>query len=83
MKKTEMKKFWLVWNSKGNAPRVQHSSREFAENEAARLARENPGQNFIVLKAVGGSGSSPAKLRNIKFVNIGRDGPPFAPEVRA
>ena len=44
--------FWLVWNPGGNAPRFQHPSLESAENEAKRLARHAPGQEFFVLRPV-------------------------------
>jgi hypothetical protein len=44
--------FWMVWRLNGKQPRKQHTSREYAEEEAARLARENPGTRFVVLEAV-------------------------------
>lgn len=43
-------KFWMV---KGRGPtNYCHDSRISAEEEAKRLARENPGQLFAVLEAV-------------------------------
>jgi len=44
--------FWLVWRDGGWAPQYKHDSRKSAENEAERLARENPGQDFYVLMPV-------------------------------
>lgn len=41
--------FYLVWREGGNAPRVKHETVTQAENEAERLARQNPGVEFYVL----------------------------------
>ena len=44
--------FWIVWAPAGRLPpRVRHSRRCLAEAEAHRLARENPGAEFIVMQA--------------------------------
>ncbi|MBO29517.1 MAG: hypothetical protein CML61_12320 [Rhodobacteraceae bacterium] len=44
--------FWVV---KGNGPATfQHDTREQAEREAERLARQNPGRKFYVLETVCG-----------------------------
>lgn len=40
--------FYLVWNPNGRLPQFRHESRESAEVEAARLAREHNGQTFFV-----------------------------------
>lgn len=49
----EDKPFWLVWNqSAGYPPRFCHETRISAEKEAERLARLNPGQEYVVLEAV-------------------------------
>ena len=44
--------FYLVWNP-GNTrnPRVQHPNRSLAVMEARRLAKENPGEEFVVLES--------------------------------
>lgn len=47
----EEKKFYMVWNPNGGAPRVRHSSKTEARNEATRLALANPRQQFYVLSA--------------------------------
>ena len=47
-----MEQFWMVWNEWGQAPTVKHLSPEAAREEAARLARANPGQSFHVLSLV-------------------------------
>lgn len=44
--------FFMVWNPNGYPPRVQHGDRTAADREATRLARENPGQRFVVLMAM-------------------------------
>ena len=46
-----MKKFWYIWNLEGQPPRYRHYSEGDAVLEADRLARDNPGQYFIVLEA--------------------------------
>ncbi len=43
--------FWVIWNERANAPTVKHWSYQSAKNEAERLARCNPGQEFHVLKS--------------------------------
>lgn len=43
--------FWLVWSPSGSMPpRHQHASHASACNEAARLARENPGKVFYAIQ---------------------------------
>ncbi|MBF6987237.1 hypothetical protein [Cupriavidus sp. IK-TO18] len=45
-------KFWIVWSPTGMAPpKYRHSGYGSAVTEAERLAREHPGQEFIVLGA--------------------------------
>lgn len=73
----EATKFWFVWNPQGNAPRHRHGSRSAADAEAMRLARQHYGQQFIVLKAVGGACSQEAPIEPIKFVAGDTDDIPF------
>jgi hypothetical protein len=47
----EDKDFCFVWTKKGRIPRKVHHTPALAEAEAQRLAAENPGQKFIVLRA--------------------------------
>lgn len=48
--------FWLVWNpASPKTPRYRHASRESADIEAFRLAREHPDQAFYVMEWVGGT----------------------------
>ena len=45
-------KFWIVWSPTGaTPPKYRHSTRGAAVSEAERLAREKPGQEFIVMGA--------------------------------
>lgn len=44
--------FWMVWNERGDAPRVKHPNKASAQREAERLARLNRGSAFIVLESV-------------------------------
>lgn len=44
--------FWMVWNPEGRAPTYKHTAFDSAVQEAERLARENPGQVFVVLSSV-------------------------------
>lgn len=43
--------FFLVWNPARNVPTVRHPTREAATFEAERLARQQPGDQFFVLRA--------------------------------
>ena len=52
MDKFWMGRFWLVWNPAGRSPSHRHKSIEDAVKEAERLARQEPGQRFIVLEAL-------------------------------
>lgn len=45
------KKFWMITGD-GNSPKVRHTNRQDAVNEAERLAKHNPGTEFFVLEAV-------------------------------
>lgn len=45
--------FWIVWSPTGiRPPKRRHASYRIAVTEAERLARENPGSEFIVLEAM-------------------------------
>jgi hypothetical protein len=47
------KRFWMVWCLQGRAPTTKHLSQEKARQEAERLARANPGREFVVLQSLG------------------------------
>ncbi len=47
-----IKPFWLVWRPDGAAPAFQHPTEQSARTEAERLARLNPGRQFVVLETV-------------------------------
>lgn len=44
----------MVWCEDGGVPTVRHGSYEAADREAQRLARQNRGRVFYVLRCVGG-----------------------------
>jgi hypothetical protein len=44
--------FFLVWNPTRGAPTVKQATYGIAENEAKRLARQAPGEEFFVLACV-------------------------------
>lgn len=48
-KNTDDPPFYLVWNPQRGLPAFQHPTMQEAEEEAKRLARDNPGENFFVL----------------------------------
>lgn len=43
------RKFHVVWNPEGGAPTKRYTTATEAREEAERLARCNPGQEFVVL----------------------------------
>lgn len=49
-----VKKFWTVWSpqSPKSNPTVKHELEPLAVEEARRLARHLPGQEFFVMKSV-------------------------------
>lgn len=59
--------FWIVWNVGGGNPTVMHPDRDKAEREAQRLARLNPGADFVVFASVIG-------FRKTDLVRIEYDG---------
>jgi hypothetical protein len=48
-----MEKFWMVWNENNMIPVVRHLTEGSARDEAERLARKHPGQEFHILKYAG------------------------------
>lgn len=48
-----MYKFWVVWNPQDRNPMYKHGQYQAAKDEAKRLARLNPDQEFHVLEQVG------------------------------
>ena len=53
MESTEYKEFFLIWNPIGRSPTYKHESIVTATKEAERLAVQNPGHEFHVLRAIG------------------------------
>lgn len=70
-------RFWFVWNPSAGIPRARHSSKGSAQAEAERLARLHPGQQFIVLKSVGGAVIPSGDVEPITFVKASSDDIPF------
>ncbi|WP_457797615.1 hypothetical protein [Methylocystis sp. S23] len=68
--------FWMVH---GDGPtNVRHSCREIAEREAERLARNNPGHPFYVLRAVARYRRVEVERVDLEPTSVGLDGePPF------
>lgn len=52
IKEGQKEELYVIWNPKGKNPHYKHTSLEDAEKEAERLAKENPNQEFYVLKAI-------------------------------
>lgn len=73
----ELTKFWFVWNPAARAPQYRHGSKALAQQEAERLAALHPGQQFIVLKAVGGAVAPNRPIESIVFVPSDADDIPF------
>jgi hypothetical protein len=48
---TQTRKFWMITGD-GNSPKVRHTDRQSAVHEAERLAKANPGIEFLVLESV-------------------------------
>lgn len=44
--------FWMIYGNGQGAPTMKHASRDDAEREAKRLARNNPGVQFYVLQTI-------------------------------
>lgn len=66
-----MKQFWMVWNVGGCEPRYQHTSENNAIHEAERLAREHPGEAFVVLEAI-----HARKVSDMRSLNFRVPSPP-------
>lgn len=66
--------FWLVWNPQGRAPTHKHITGQSAHDEAKRLAMANPGQEFYVMKAIGGFGADMPKIKEMKIRRKPSDG---------
>ena len=67
--------FWLVWNENGHAPTFKHPSRQHADDEAIRLARQVKGQKFVVLASV--NAWVVDDLKHIDMRDYNDDGIPF------
>jgi hypothetical protein len=44
--------FFVVWNPKGRNPSMCHETHKAAQDEAVRLAKSNPDQDFYVMEAL-------------------------------
>jgi hypothetical protein len=70
-------KFWMVWSPSGRAPTYKHDTRESANNEARRLSKACPSQQFFVLKAMGGFQSIPVVPDAPEVIQMVDDPIPF------
>jgi hypothetical protein len=48
-----MEEFWMVWRFNGQGPTRQYEYFDDAKKEAERLAANNPGVKFVVLRSIG------------------------------
>lgn len=71
---TERFCFWMVWRHNGNTPTYQHQDKASAVLEAQRLAKNNPGETFFVLKT---TAAFVADLQPVKELKIVKDDIPF------
>lgn len=62
--------FWVVWNPFRGPPTMKHESRDRAQAEAERLARENPGENFYVLAALSVSRKSDVETTHFDVMEL-------------
>ena len=68
--------FFVVWAEGGGSPTVKHDTFERARGEAQRLARQHPGQRFLVLLP------TLAVVKNdIIETKFGKASPPWAREL--
>ena len=78
MDRNEPKAIWMVAGSGPSS--MRHASRAIAEQEAKRLARQNPDQWFVVMQAISGHRKSDVESVAIKargFDDDYDDGRPF------
>lgn len=64
----EKRQFWMVWHEGGDAPRYQHTSKQSARDEAARLAKLTPGEFFFVMKATAGVVAAEPDVQSVRLV---------------
>jgi len=57
-----MDTFWMVYGEGKQAPTMKHHHFEAAKKEATRLARANPGVEFVVLQSI-----ATAKKTDVEF----------------
>lgn len=62
-----MAKFWMVYGIGQRQPTKRHKSKESAQAEAQRLAREVPGTSFVVLAAVDAYAAAPPVPSRLKI----------------
>jgi len=67
---SEKPPFWLVWNPLGRIPQFRHQTQKLAEEEARRLANENPGSTFYVLAPVCEIIKQPVTVRRFELDEI-------------
>lgn len=74
---TLAQKFWMVWSPSGRGPTYKHDTRKSADDEAKRLARACPSQQFFVLKAMGGFIAVPVVPDEPEAIDMVADEIPF------
>lgn len=67
--------FYLVWNPKTGYTQFRHKTRAEAQKEAERMAKNNRGEEFIVLAPL--SSSKVVDVETVGFRYTGEDDIPF------
>lgn len=68
MTKIEKIQFWMVWREGSPTTRFRHPAKSLAVKEANRLAKQNPGECFYVLKATAGVVATAPEIATVRFI---------------
>ena len=67
-----MKKFWMVYGGYQSNPTKKHETELEARNEAERLARKQPGQQFYILEVI-----AICQTKDLEWIELPHDDIPF------
>lgn len=65
-----MEVFWMVWCAQDRAPTYKHTSILSAQNEAARLFKMRPDQQYFVLEAVSVVEHAEMPVKHTPMINM-------------